>query len=257
MDTNEFKNQFDALLRRADRYIRSPRKCKPSAVNSWRSSCVRWLRIHLPDSGLPEEMLTVPPPKDEGYYHPTLDNADVRNVQKALKVLLRARQLLPFLQERAAGIVPMPDNSSKVFIVHGHNDALKLSAARLIDKLGLESVILHEMPNKGRTIIEKFVNYADVAFAIVLLTGDDKGGSTNTPIRSYHLRARQNVILELGYFLGRLGRDRVVAIYDQDVEIPSDYSGVLFIPHDENGAWQMLLAKEMKAVGLKIDMNNI
>ena len=71
------------------------------------------------------------------------------------------------------------------------------------------------------------------------------------------MRARQTVILELGYFLGRLGRDRVAAIHQQDVEIPSDYSGVLFIPRDDSGAWQLRLAKGMKAVGLQVDLNRI
>jgi predicted nucleotide-binding protein len=74
---------------------------------------------------------------------------------------------------------------------------------------------------------------------------------------NYKHRARQNVILELGYFIGTLGRERVAAIYQQDVEIPSDYGGVLFIPHDEAGSWQLQLAKEIKAAGVKIDLNKL
>jgi len=258
MDTaEEAKTQFEGLLRRADKYIRSPGKSTPSAVNKWRNSCVRWLRKHLPDSGLAEEFLTVPPPKDATYYKQNLSSVDVRHVQRAFKVLLRARQLLPFLQETPTTPIPLPENARRVFIVHGHNESLKQSVARLLDRLDFEPVILHEQPNKGRTVIEKFIDYSDVAFAVVLLTGDDRGGLADKPARSYRLRARQNVVLELGYFLGRLGRDRVVAIHEENVEIPSDYTGVLFIPHDESGAWQLLLAKEMKGVGLKVDMNRI
>jgi predicted nucleotide-binding protein len=69
------------------------------------------------------------------------------------------------------------------------------------------------------------------------------------------LRARQNVILELGFFLGKLGRKRVCALYQHNVEIPSDYAGVLFVPIDSGGAWRLPLARELKAAGLDIDMN--
>ena len=118
-------------------------------------------------------------------------------------------------------------------------------------------MILHEQPNRGRTIIEKFLDYADVAYALVLLTADDRGGSVSEPLDTHKLRARQNVILELGFFVGRLGRERVAAIYESGVEIPSDYSGVLFIPFDSGGIWQYQAAKEMKAAGLKVDLNSI
>ena len=96
-------------------------------------------------------------------------------------------------------------NTNKVFVIHGHDEAARETVARFLEKLGLEPVILHEQANKGHTIIEKFEDHADVAFAVVLLTPDDVGkgkGEKSDP----KLRARQNVILELGFFLGRLGR---------------------------------------------------
>lgn len=146
--------------------------------------------------------------------------------------------------------------SNRVFIVHGHNDALKDATARYLTQLRLEPVILHEQPNKGRTIIEKFVDYADVGFAVVLMTADDQGGTKDCDRAANRPRARQNVILELGYFLGKLDRARVCAIYDSGVEIPTDYSGVIWIEHDSKGAWRLQLAKEIKAAGIKIDMND-
>lgn len=144
--------------------------------------------------------------------------------------------------------------SNRVFVVHGHNEAIRETTARLLEKLGLEPVILHEQPNKGRTIIEKFIDYAEVAFAVVLLTADDVGGKSIDSLRS---RARQNVMLELGFFLGRIGRDRVAALYEEGVEIPSDYDGVLFVPLDPTGGWRFLLARELKAAGLTVDFNRI
>lgn len=143
----------------------------------------------------------------------------------------------------------------KVFLVHGHNDGPLHLTARYLEGLDLDPIILHEQPNAGRTIIEKFVDYADVGFAVVLLTPDDRGGLVSAMIEEQKPRARQNVILELGYFLGKLGRSRVCALYSEGVEVPSDYSGVLFVPLDESGGWRLTLARELKAAGFTVDMN--
>jgi hypothetical protein len=143
---------------------------------------------------------------------------------------------------------------NSIFIVHGHDDHLKQSAARFLEKLGMKPVILHEQADKGRTIIEKFEDHAsDVTFAVVLLTPDDIGGLKSEP-NNLSPRARQNVIFEMGYFVGKLGRGKVCALY-QGVEEPSDLRGVLYIPVDENGAWQYILAREIKASGLDVDLN--
>ncbi|MFR9542724.1 MAG: nucleotide-binding protein [Rikenellaceae bacterium] len=143
--------------------------------------------------------------------------------------------------------------SNKAFIVHGHDGEMKEVVARFVEKLGLEAIILHEQPNKGRTIIEKFEGCSDVAFAIVLLSPDDLGNSKDD-IVTLNQRARQNVILELGYFMGKLGRNKVCAIVKDSVERPSDIDGVVYISYD--GSWRLEVAKEMKAAGLAIDMNN-
>lgn len=148
-----------------------------------------------------------------------------------------------------------PASAKSVFLVHGQDSAAENITARFIEKLDLNLTILHEQPNQGRTIIEKFQDYSDVAFAVVLLTPDDRGGLASTSYESQNHRARQNVIFEFGYFIGRLGRNRVCALYSEGVEIPSDYSGVLFIKFDEGGAWRLSLAKEIKAAGINIDMN--
>jgi predicted nucleotide-binding protein len=144
----------------------------------------------------------------------------------------------------------------RVFLVHGHNDALTQETARFLERFSLQVTILREEPNSGRTIIEKFLDYSAVGFAVVLLTGDDRGGVYTSPYEEQRPRARQNVILELGFFLGKLGRDRVCALYQEGVEIPSDYSGVLFVQLDSGGAWRFSLARELKAAGFNIDMNN-
>lgn len=150
-----------------------------------------------------------------------------------------------------------PLSSNRIFIVHGHDEAAKQSAARCVERLGFEAVILQELPNGGRTIIEKFEEYAsDIAFAVVLLTPDDFGGSNAAP-DARRPRARQNVILELGFFIGKLGRERVCALYKGDVEIPSDFSGILWTPMDAAGAWRLSLAREMRAAGMAVDLNKL
>jgi len=144
-------------------------------------------------------------------------------------------------------------NSRKVFIVHGHDDSVKQTVARFIEKLDLEPVILHEQSNEGRTIIEKFEHHSNVGFAVVLLTPDDVGASVDDKM-NLKPRARQNVILELGFFMGKLGRGRVCALY-KNVDMPSDFHGVLYLQMDNN--WQFGLAKEISKAGINVDMNKL
>lgn len=139
---------------------------------------------------------------------------------------------------------------TSVFIVHGKDEGRKEAVARFVSTLGLNPIILHEQPNQGRTLIEKFEAHADVSFAVVILTGDDSCGSTPAVPR-----ARQNVVFELGYFVGRLGRKRVCTLYQEGVEIPSDFNGIVYVLLDAAGAWRTLLARELKAAGFHIDMN--
>lgn len=141
-------------------------------------------------------------------------------------------------------------------MVHGHDAGTKEAVARFISALGFDPVVLHEQPNQGKTIIEKFEAHADVGFAVVLFTPDDVGHPAGAPDKAAS-RPRQNVVLELGFFLGSLERGRVCVLYRHGVEIPSDYSGVLFVPFDDAGAWRFLLAKEMKAAGLNVDLNKV
>ncbi|MBU1967554.1 nucleotide-binding protein [Patescibacteria group bacterium] len=147
--------------------------------------------------------------------------------------------------------------SNKVFIVHGRDENnIKDTIAYFLKELGLEPVILHEQPNEGRTIIEKFEDYSSVAYAVVLLTPDDLGGlASEKPELS--LRSRQNVVFELGYFIGKLGRKKVCALCQKGVELPSDFHGVLYVPLDETGEWQSRLKKELEAVGLNIDLSKV
>jgi predicted nucleotide-binding protein len=162
-------------------------------------------------------------------------------------------------KELTATRKPLNDRSydhSKVFIVHGHDVAAKTKAARFVERLGFEAVILHEQISSGRTIIEKIEELTQVGFAIVLYTPDDVGNAKGLS-ENLKLRARQNVIFEHGYLTGKLGREKVIALVDGDMELPNDISGVVFTKMDEADAWHLSVAREMKHAGFTIDMNKL
>ncbi len=148
-------------------------------------------------------------------------------------------------------------DATKVFVVHGRDDSTRQAVARFIEKLDLEPVILDEQADKGRTIIEKFEQEADeVRFAVILLTPDDEG-RLRSEEAELKPRARQNVIFELGYFRRALGPNRVCALKKGEVETPSDYDGVIYIPLDDAGGWKMGLIRELKAAGFDVDANRV
>ena len=147
-------------------------------------------------------------------------------------------------------------NDKKIFIVHGHDNGLKQEVARVVEHLKLEPIVLHERPNSGRTIIEKFEdNGSDLGFAIILLTADDLGRLKTKGEAENKLRARQNVVFEMGYFMGRLSRSHVFLICDNDIEEPSDLSGIVY--HRLSDNWQLELVKELKACGYDVDDHDL
>ena len=157
-------------------------------------------------------------------------------------------------QETVTQETRVPPSTRKVFIVHGRDTGTKDEVARFLEKLHLEPIVLAEGPSEGRTIIEKFETYSEVGFAIVLLTADDSGALKGEDPQP---RARQNVIFELGFFVGKLGRKRVCALTTGSPEIPSDYAGVVYIPLDSGGSWKMPLIREIKAAGIDVDANKV
>jgi predicted nucleotide-binding protein len=147
--------------------------------------------------------------------------------------------------------------SKRVFVVHGHDGEARETVARFLSKVELEPVILHEQPNRGRTIIEKVEANADVGFAVILLTPDDVGRSAKASAAALEPRARQNVLLELGYFMAKLGRENVCALKRGAVEIPTDIFGVVWTEFDDAGGWRQALARELNAAGYQLDWNRV
>ena len=183
---------------------------------------------------------------------------DLEPVALVLKSMLE--EIEEYWEDRARARVPSSKTQrreqpspKKIFVIHGRDSEAKETVARFLTRLDLTPVILHEQPNQGRTIIEKFEQHAQVGFAVALLTPDDVGALKNEE-KKLKPRARQNVVFELGYFLGRLGRERVCALIKGNVEPPSDYDGVVYISLDDGG-WKMNLIRELKNVGFEVDAN--
>ena len=146
-------------------------------------------------------------------------------------------------------------DSSKIFIVHGHDDSAKLEVARFIEKIGFEPIILHEQASGSKTIIEKIEAYSDVGFGVVIYTPCDVGGKSIEP-PELSGRARQNVVFEHGFLIGKLGRSKVCPLVKGKVETPNDISGIVYTSMDSSN-WQIELAKELRAADYPVDMNNV
>lgn len=154
-------------------------------------------------------------------------------------------------QKAESGGVP----NNKIFIVHGRNNDIKAQVATFLSKLKIDPIILHEQPNKGQTIIEKFEENSNVQAAIVLFTRDDEGKLKGDS--EFEDRARQNVVFEAGFFMGKLGRERTIALLEGGLKKPSDLDGLVYIDIDSNGGWQIKVAGELKNLNFDIDMNSI
>ncbi|MCD8436016.1 nucleotide-binding protein [Tenacibaculum dicentrarchi] len=148
------------------------------------------------------------------------------------------------------------NNLNQVFIVHGHDDEAKIKTARFVEKIGFEAIILHEQASSSMSIIEKIEEYSNVGFGIILYTPCDIG-SKQTNKLELKSRARQNVVFEHGFLIGKIKRENVCALVKGNVELPNDISGVVYIQMDNENSWKYTIAKEMKASGYNIDMNKI
>ena len=178
-----------------------------------------------------------------------------REITTKIKRLEGIRNQLELFQYSSD--MPQHTFGDKVFIVHGHDEAAKHAVARFVAKFDIEPIILDEQASKGQTIITKFEENADEAgFAIVLLTPDDIGASKDQG-NNFRPRARQNVVLELGYFMAKLGRERVCPLLKDEVEKPSDIDGLVYVPMNNLNEWELQLAREMKQAGLPIDLNKL
>jgi predicted nucleotide-binding protein len=145
--------------------------------------------------------------------------------------------------------------SRKVFLVHGRDEDARNEVALFLRKIGLEDIVLHQRPNRGRHLHTKFQEEAEGAsFAVILMTPDDDGGLVGEPQQR---RARQNVVFELGFFIGKLETPHVAAFIGPGVEKPSDFDGICWIEFGRAPKWKIELARELKEAGVPFDSDKI
>jgi predicted nucleotide-binding protein len=240
------------------------------AFQGWRRNRTRWIKRtedalkHIyADDGAAKEFL------DSAYPKVALRGAsqwqlnlgfDCEYVQDAINTLISLSERLQYADEPALPpavtqpAVMQPEKDEPViFLVHGHDHNTRDKVRAFLDRASAhqyEIVILDEQASKGDTVVEKLETHASASqYAVVLLTGDDEGGPKGKP-GQFRPRARQNVILELGWFQGRLGRKKVAVLRDDDVEQPSDIAGLVYISLASE--WERLLARELKAAGFDV-----
>jgi predicted nucleotide-binding protein len=228
--------------------------------NGWNEFNIEFLRLQFTDPEIVNDYIGphgIPP----SYISQTQRAQDIeRAFEDKIAILKSIRDRLP-LYEKASKSVTREQMKPKslgneVFIIHGHDEGVKQTVARFVEHLGLEPVILDEKAGKSRAIIEKLEQESTTGYAVALITPDDEGKSRRE-VGELKLRARQNVILELGYFIGKLSRARICALKVEGVETPSDYHGVEYIPFDESGGWKLKLANELEAAGYTINRSKL
>lgn len=222
---------------------------RPSAeFQAWIAECEDFLLTNYGKESAPWRIF-------ERFERTMLDGNYAQEVDKQKDVIVSALTSclrIPPKGKSKAPITTKDLDLSKVFIVHGHDALLKTEVARFIEKLNLEPIILHEQASSGKTIIEKIEEYSNVGFGIVLYTACDIGGkkSDKPELKS---RARQNVVFEHGYLIGKIGRKNVCALVKGEIEKPNDISGVVYVSTGEE--WRLSIAKELRNSGYEIDMN--
>jgi predicted nucleotide-binding protein len=263
------KELIDQGIRDADVLLEQTKMVhSPEAYAEWTRDCERW---DARTTAALESVFEGPFPDE---FHDAAIGGIVRYVnqsadqtfeyrqdglQAGINTLRSIEERMEFLEEPGEVVEARPrtPGGKQVFVIHGRDEGLRAQVARLLERLGLDAIILQEQVDRSRTVIEKFEAHAlQVGFAVALLTPDDYGkGPDEEEWPEAPNRARQNVILELGYFMGAVGRGNVAALYQEGTELPSDIHGVLYIPLDAN--WELRLAKEIKAAGLPVDLNDV
>lgn len=249
------------IIDKTDELIKKDISTSDPEFNAWELKVKRFISKKFGTNSLEMEKFNdtsffleiwSPDTPEEEFYQNLYDAC--RDGLKTTKVILES--YLEELSDEAEPVAPLQSNlskdTSKVFIVHGHDGELIQSVARIIEKQSIKAIILSEQVNNGKTIIEKFEENSNVGCAICLFTADDIGKAKD--VKKGQPRARQNVVFETGYFMGKLDRDHIIILSDSGIEIPSDLAGVVYTNTQD---WQFSLLKELRSMGYNIDLNKL
>lgn len=147
----------------------------------------------------------------------------------------------------------------QVFLVHGENDTMRNTVVAALQKMGIEPILSNSGMNAAKTVVQKFIDYPNVSFAAVILCPDDLGRRKNQPPENSRPRPRPQITFELGFLIGKLGRNRVFVLQpdDKEFELPTNYFDVIYTPFDTTGRWQFDLIRTLKACGFSVDANKL
>lgn len=244
----ETKKNIEGIISTANELIEAGATIADPKFKAWKTRTISFLEEQCgKDSVRYQEF------KKRMYDMPRAAGLDGKNVILLDEMKTTILEFQDYLKEiEEDGETMAVTDFSKVFIVHGHDSALRESVARIIEKQDIEAIILNEQANRGRTIIEKLENNTDVGAAVVLLTCDDIGKAKDE--HNENPRARQNVLFECGYLMGKLGRDKVIVIVEDGVDIPSDLKGLVYSTKDD---WKTDLLRELKEIGFSVDAGKL
>lgn len=239
-------SRLEKFVKEAEEFCEKDITSSDPEFIAWNNSLIRFMEKNYGDNSTTTKNF-----KDRKYslsiwVGGTPNSEFVKAYKRDMKITSNELKIL--LEEENDIIKPSENkniNTKKVFIVHGRDDSKKYELSGFLYEQGLQPIILHEQVNNGKTIIEKIENNSDVACAIILLTPDDEGKlkSSNNDLKT---RARQNVIFEAGYFMGKLGRNRTILLSGVE-ETMSDIDGIVYL--DINN-YKSSLLKELKELGL-------
>jgi predicted nucleotide-binding protein len=228
---------------------------------TWTEFNEEWLRRYV-GASVAEEYAYVGPMFAMGDSSLADDTRDFRSdVAGKVRRLESVKERLPLWVDEAAssasGRTAAAAHDGPIFVVHGSDLGRAHEVTRILDRATTrDAVILHEQANAGATVLEKFERHAvGAGFAVVILTADDEGRRRGDG--DLLPRGRQNVIFELGFFFGLLGRGRVAVLLEPEVEQPSDIHGLVYIALDAAGAWKLSLAKELESAGIVVNRSRI
>jgi len=267
VDKIEFKNKLLERIEKGKELLEKPFKDVSQKLEDYEHEYNKWTNYNLEylkhsfnnieNSYIHEYQYPKTPSSWRFEYHTKKEvQEDIQSHINYLDDLIERIVIIPSQQIKTTNNTKSDKISTNdIFIVHGHNTEIKELVATTIRKLKLNPIVLNEKANQGRTILEKFENHSDVSFAIVLLTDDDEGKEKTQA--NLQKRARQNVVFEFGYFVGKLGRSKVLCLYTEGVETPSDINGFLYTKLDNSQAWRFEIVKELKAAGYSVSADDL
>jgi len=191
--------------------------------------------------------------KDKKYVAECIEKGKVKGAYLCTEKFLTKPQAVATLS------VASTSAKRRVIVVCGTDDDMKKALTHALSKLWLIPVLLCEEPSHGRKLMERYTDYADVGFAVVLLSPDDFGYAKNAESTTRKLRPRQEVVFELGFLLGKLGRGNVLVFFKEclNFEVPTDFEGMKTVAFDQLDSWKLALIRELGNSGYSVDADRI